>query len=62
MQFTAVLITCLIMFSTFFLVYFGTDRLLNYFSKTKKPFNYKFAAFSGIMMVVFYLLFSNVFK
>ncbi|TDM02142.1 hypothetical protein [Macrococcus carouselicus] len=62
MQFTAVLITCLIMFGTFFLVYYGTDRLLNYFSKTRKPFNYKLAAFTGIFMVLFYLIFSNVFK
>jgi len=62
MQFAALLVTCIIMFVIFFLVYYSTDRLLNYYSKTKSPFNYKLALFFGITIVIFYLVFSSISK
>lgn len=61
MDFTSLLLTSLLMFIVFEIIYLMTDRLLNHFSSNKKPYNYKYAIFMGILMVVFYMIASRIF-
>ncbi|ULG71908.1 hypothetical protein [Macrococcus brunensis] len=55
------LLTSLLMFVVFEIVYLITDRLLNHFSKTKKPFNFKYAIIMGILIVIFYMIANQIY-
>ncbi|GGB09961.1 hypothetical protein ERX37_07735 [Macrococcus hajekii] len=61
MDITNLLLTSILMFIVFEIIYLITDRLLNHFSENKKPYNFKYAIFMGILMVIFYMIASRIF-
>ncbi|TDM13325.1 hypothetical protein [Macrococcus bovicus] len=53
------ILTSIIMLTMFVVLFAITDRALNHFSKEKHPFDLKFAVINGIIVMIFYYIFSR---